>query len=118
MEPLKGFEKKYLRGLAHALKPLVLIGREGVTAGIVRAADEGLAQHELIKIKFNDFNEKEQKSLLTDEIARKTGSTPVGMTGHVSILYRQHPDPEKRRIQLTVKNRRKATPNNSRPTHA
>jgi RNA-binding protein len=103
MKTLKGFEKKYLRGLAHDLKPLVLIGKEGVTDGTIRAADEGLAQHELIKIKFNDFKEKEQKETLTGDLAAKTGSAQVGMIGHTAILYRPQTDPAKRRIRLPVK---------------
>ncbi len=107
MEDLKGFEKKYLRGEAHGLKPLVLIGKEGVTAGALRAVEEGLIQHELIKVKFNDFNEKEQKISLTDEIAKKTDSFFVGMTGHISTFYRQNADPEKRLIKLPVKKRQK-----------
>ncbi len=103
MEDLRGFEKKYLRGLAHGLKPLVLIGREGLTAGAIRAADEGLAQHELIKIKFNDFKESEQKNALITEMADKTKSAFVGMIGHTATLYRKHADPEKREIKLPVK---------------
>jgi RNA-binding protein len=103
MKTLKGFEKKYLRGLAHSLKAVVLIGKEGITDGTVRAADEGLAQHELIKIKFNDFKEKNQKETLTGELVGKTGSAPVGMIGHTAILYRPQTDPAKQRIQLPAK---------------
>ncbi len=103
MEDLKGFEKKYLRGLAHGLKPLVLIGREGLTAGATRAADEGLAQHELIKIKFNDFKESEQKKALIAEMTDKTKSAFVGMIGHTATLYRRHADPDKREIKLPTK---------------
>ena len=103
MKTLKGFEKKYLRGLAHDLKPLVLIGKDGITDGIVRAAEEGLAQHELIKIRFNDFKEKNQKETLTGELVVRTGSAQVGMIGHTAILYRQQTDPAKRRIQLPAK---------------
>lgn len=103
MEDLKGFEKQYLRGLAHGLKPLVLIGREGLTAGILRAADEGLARHELIKVKFNDFKESDQKTVLIAEIADKTQSAFVGMIGHTATLYRRHADPDKREIKLPAK---------------
>ena len=103
METLKGFEKKYLRGLAHDLKPVVLIGKEGITDGIVRAADEGLSRHELIKIKFIDFKEKNQKETLTGELVDKTGSAQIGMIGHTAILYRPQTDPEKRRIRLPAK---------------
>jgi RNA-binding protein len=103
MKTLKGFEKKYLRGLAHDLKPLVLIGKEGITNGIVRATDEGLSQHELIKIKFNDFKEKDQKETLMGELVVKTGSALIGMIGHTAILFRPQTDPEKRRITLPAK---------------
>ena len=103
MKTLKGFEKKYLRGLAHDLRPLVLIGKEGITDGIVRATDEGLSRHELIKIKFIDFKEKDQKETLAGELVDKTGSAQIGMIGHTAILYRPQTDPAKRRIQLPAK---------------
>ncbi len=103
MKPLKGFEKKYLRGLAHDLKPIVLIGKEGITDGIVRAADEGLSQHELLKIKFNDFKEKNQKETLIGELVAKTGCAQAGMIGHTALLYRPRTDPAKRRIHLPAK---------------
>ena len=103
MKTLKGFEKKYLRGLAHDLKPLVLIGKEGITDGIVRATDEGLSQQELIKIKFNDFKGKNQKETLAGELVVRTGSAQIGMIGHTAILYRPQTDPAKQRIQLPAK---------------
>ena len=103
MKTLKGFEKKYLRGLAHDLKPVILIGKEGITDGIVRVTDEGLCQHELIKIKFNEFKEKEQKKPLTNELVDQTGSALIGTIGHTAILFRPQTDPVKRRIQLPTK---------------
>jgi RNA-binding protein len=103
MKTLKGFEKKHLRGLAHDLKPVVLIGKEGITDGIVRATDAGLCQHELIKIKYNEFKEKEQKETLTDELVERTGCSLVGTIGHTAILFRPQTDPAKRRIQLPAK---------------
>ena len=103
MTPLKGFQKKYLRGLSHGGRPLVLIGKEGITEGIIRATDEGLARHELIKVKFNDFKEKEQKEAITAEITGKTDSELVGMIGHTAMIYRQQPDPEKRKVQFPEK---------------
>jgi RNA-binding protein len=100
MTMLKGFQKTYLRGIAHGIKPVVLIGREGVTEMVIRAVDEGLARHELIKIKFNDLKQKDQKKAVTCELATRTDSEPVGMIGHVAILYRTQADPTKKRIDL------------------
>lgn len=97
---LAGFQKKYLRGLVHGAKPVVYVGHQGVTDAVIRAADEALNTHELIKIKFVDFKEKAQKAALSSEIERQTGSALVGMTGHVGVFYRRHEDPEQRRITL------------------
>ena len=61
MQELKGSQKKYLRGLAHSLNPVVTIGRGGLSRQVIRSIDEALETHELIKIKFQEFKEKEQK---------------------------------------------------------
>jgi RNA-binding protein len=101
MTALKGYQKKYLRGIAHGLKPVVQIGREGVTEGVIRAVDEGLFRHELIKIKFNDF--RDQKEAITGEVMIKTNSEFVGMIGHTVVLYRQQADSEKRQIVVPAR---------------
>ena len=100
VKELKGYQKKHLRGLAHGLKPVVQIGREGVTDGVIRAVDEGLSRHELIKIRFNEIREKELKEAITVELAARTGSVAAGMIGHTVILYREHIDPERKKIFL------------------
>lgn len=104
-ETLSGFQRKYLRGLAHGLKPIVLIGREGLAAGVIRAIHEGLQQHELIKIKFNECDDKDERAQLATEIATQTRREQVGAIGHTIILYRPQSDPERRKI--TVPGRRK-----------
>jgi len=103
MKTLTGFEKKYLRGLAHGLRAAILIGKEGITDGIVRATDEALSQHELVKMKFNDFKEKDQKEAITGELVARTGGTLVGSIGHTAIIYRPQKAPDKRRITLPQK---------------
>lgn len=98
MQPLNSQQRKHLRGLAHHLDPLILVGKQGYTHALVRATAEALDDHELIKVRFNDF--KDQKGEIIHEIARRTGSEVVGTIGHVAILYRENPDPEKRKIDL------------------
>ena len=99
---LTGSQAKFLRGRAHGLKPVVFIGQKGLTDALIKSVEEAFDRHELIKIKFIDFKEKKQKEELAAAIGVKTGSFVAGMIGHVAILYRQHPDPEKRRIVLPV----------------
>ncbi len=98
MKKLKGSDRKYLKSLAHHLKPVVHIGKGGVTNAVIQTVSEALGAHELIKIRF--IEHKKNKRPLSDEIAQKTKSHGVGMIGHIAIFYRQHPDAKKRKICL------------------
>ncbi len=100
MEALKGFQKKFLRGQAHGLKPVVFIGQKGLTANLIDTIHQALNTHELIKVKFIDFKEKQHKIDIAEAIASKADCQLVGMIGHMAIFYRQQIDPEKRKIQL------------------
>jgi RNA-binding protein len=97
---LPGFQRKYLRGLAHNLKPLVYLGQKGLTEGLLSSIDEALELHELVKLKFLDFKEKAQKMELAGRIEQRTRSELVGMIGNIAIFYRRQPDEDKRTITL------------------
>ncbi len=100
MKKLTSFQAKYLRGLAHALKPVVFVGQKGVTHALIKSTGEAFQRHELIKVKFIDFKEKGQKKEIAAALENKTNSQLAGMIGHVAILYRPHSDAEKRKIVL------------------
>lgn len=85
---LKGFQRKYLRGLAHALKPVVQVGHDGVTAGVVQAVEEALRDHELVKVR---MHEPDDKKAMAAELATKTDAALCGLVGHTVVLYRPHP---------------------------
>ena len=57
MEKLKGYQKKYLKGLVHGMKPLVFVGQKGLSPTLTKAVDESLEKHELIKVKFVAFSD-------------------------------------------------------------
>lgn len=98
MEKLKGSAKKNLRSQAHHLKPVVMVGRNGVSEQLISSVDAALMDHELIKVKFLDF--KEEKKEISEEIAAVTKSEVVGIIGNIAIFYRQHSQPEMRKIKL------------------
>ena len=98
MEKLKGSERKWLRGQAHSLKPVVWIGRSGLSEGTRREIDLALDAHELIKVQA--VAPKEEKQELARQIEADLGAETVGLIGHVLILYREHSDPEQRRFEL------------------
>ncbi len=105
MKSLAGWQRTHLRGLAHKLQPVIQVGKQGVTPELIKAVDEALTVHELIKVKYGDF--KEEKKELSEEIERQTSSEAVGMIGNIVILYRQNPDTQKRKIILPEKRARK-----------
>lgn len=96
MSELTSAQRKYLRKVGHHLDPVVIIGKQGVTDMLVRAVTQALESHELVKIRFNEF--KDEKRALTEEIERRTASHIAAMIGHVALLYKQHPDEDKRKI--------------------
>lgn len=100
---LRGFQKQYLKRLAHGMKPVVFIGQKGLTPTLVKAMNNALDTHELIKVRFIDFKEKKQKEMLASEIEKIHDCQKVGMVGHVAIFYREQKDPEKRKIVLQEK---------------
>ena len=100
MEKLKGYQRKHLRGLAHDFKPLVLIGQKGLTDSLIESIEQALDDHELIKVKFNDFKEKGDKKEILAAIEERTECEAAGLIGHVAILYRPHRQPEKRKIRI------------------
>jgi RNA-binding protein len=99
-QQVKGSQRKYLRGLAHNLNPAAAVGQKGITDALLEEIEESLEASELIKIKFVEFKDKQSKKELVDEIAKRTDAFVAGMIGHVAILYRRHPDPDKRKIRL------------------
>lgn len=100
MAPLKGFQKRFLRGLAHSLKPVVFVGQKGVTDALKNALNDALDHHELVKVKFIEFKAKEQKLAVVEQIEQSMPCETVGLVGHTAIFFRQQNDPEKRKIVL------------------
>jgi RNA-binding protein len=98
MKQLTTKQKKYLRASAHALKPVVYIGQQGMSAAVVKEIDRALCDHELIKVRFVDY--KKEKKDLAEKIAAQTDAALIGITGHLACLYRPSPLDAKQRIVL------------------
>lgn len=103
LKKLKGYQKKYLRGLAHKLKPYVFVGQKGLTESLVKSVSDALEIHELIKVKFLDYKEREMKEEISSEIEKLAECELAGIIGHVAIFYKQNKDPQKRVIIIPDK---------------
>jgi RNA-binding protein len=97
---LSGYQAKYLRGLAHRLKPVVFVGQKGLTRELIASVNSALDRHELIKVKFVEYKEKGEKQPIVQAIERQVPCHLAGMIGHMAIFYRPHRNQEKRRITL------------------
>lgn len=90
-------QRRTLRSLGHALRPVVQIGRGGLSEGVIEATKEALAQHELIKVSINGESPTERKSG-SEHLGALTGGHIIQVIGRVILLYRQ--DPKEPKISL------------------
>ncbi|MCU4676754.1 ribosome assembly RNA-binding protein YhbY [Catenovulum sp. 2E275] len=92
-------QKQFLKGLAHSLKPVVQLGGNGLTEGVIAEIDSALSHHELIKVKI-PTDERDLKKAIIDAIVRETQAFQVQTIGHTLVLYRPSDEPK---IQLPKK---------------
>ncbi|CDG23033.1 putative RNA binding protein [Xenorhabdus poinarii G6] len=87
---------QHLKSLAHSLKPVVMIGNNGLTEGVLAEIEQTLSHHELIKVKVAG-EDREIKTLIAEAIVRETGAHNVQIIGKMLVLYRPS---EERKISL------------------
>jgi RNA-binding protein len=80
--------KRELRADAHALEPIVHVGHGGISEAIVQAVSRALLDHELIKVR---LHEPEDKQGMANELADATHAVLCGLVGHTVILFRPKP---------------------------
>jgi RNA-binding protein len=85
-------QRRHLRRLAHALKPVVRLGSAGLTEAVEREAARALDDHELIKVKAPGGDRAARDELFA-ALARRTGSALVHRIGNVAVLYRARREP-------------------------
>jgi RNA-binding protein len=88
LQSLSPSRRKQLRALAHHLEPVVQVGHAGVTDAVVEATARALLDHELIKVR---LHEPEDKRAMARDLAARTQAALCGLLGHTVILYRRHP---------------------------
>lgn len=88
---LSNKQKQYLKSEAHHLKPLVMIGANGFTEGVLAEIENALNYHELIKIKIA-AEDRETKKLICEAIIRETNALPVQQVGSIFTVFRPSED--------------------------
>lgn len=90
-DPLTNEQHKSLKGLAHQLSPIVTIGAQGISEGVLEEIGRALDDHELIKIKI-PAGSKEEREAVAQAVAEATQAILISNIGRVCVLLRQNPN--------------------------
>jgi RNA-binding protein len=96
MHQLNSNQKRQLKSMAHHLKPVVYIGKHGMSGTLMTAIDQALNDHELIKIKFVDFKDKKRDFI--DKIGNDMRAEIISLIGNIATLFRPSNNEAKRKI--------------------
>ncbi|EXF56279.1 CRS1 / YhbY domain protein [Acinetobacter sp. 1294596] len=81
-------ERKRLRQIGHALNPVVMIGGQGLTEGVIEETNRALNDHELIKVKIAG-EDREARGQVIDALIEATGAQAVQKIGKIVLLYKK-----------------------------
>ncbi|HEX9641914.1 MAG TPA: YhbY family RNA-binding protein [Candidatus Krumholzibacteria bacterium] len=98
MPELAGYQRKYLRSIAHGMDPQVHVGQSGLSPNLLSTVEEALLKHELIKVRFVAF--KEHRKAIAAELAQEAGAELVGLLGATALYFRAHPEAGKRKLEI------------------
>lgn len=107
---LNGTQRRYLRSIAHHLKPIVMVGDKGLHEGVLKQVERALLDHELIKVKLRGASVEDRRKAA--EFFHKNAKAQVAqILGRMLLLYKEHP--EKPKIELPRKSKSKKRKRNS-----
>ncbi len=92
MTSLTSKQRAHLRKLAHRLKPVVLVGSEGLTDAVLASIMDAFNTRELLKVKLQEAAPTDARGA-ADAISEQLQDVhPVQTIGRTVVLYRPHPD--------------------------
>ncbi len=84
-------QKKFLRGRAHSLKPVVWIGGSGLSKAVDAEIEQALASHELLKTRIR-VGDRDSRNEIIQRICRECKAELVQRIGNTAVFYRANPD--------------------------
>jgi RNA-binding protein len=76
-----------LKARAHPLKPIVIIGNQGLSETVNQEIDRALTDHELIKLRANT-EDRDQRKAYYAEIVATHHADLVQQVGKIAVFYR------------------------------
>jgi RNA-binding protein len=92
MEALTPKQRASLKSVAHGLKPILQIGKEGVTDATARSVEGAFQKRELLKVKVLESAPADARETGTMLAAGIEGAHLVQVIGRTVVLYRRHPE--------------------------
>jgi RNA-binding protein len=83
--------RRKLRAHGHALKPLVQVGKAGITKGVLAQVAQALFDHELIKVRIATECPVDRFAV-ADALAEQPGTNVVQLLGRIVLVYKRHPE--------------------------
>ncbi|PTN09154.1 YhbY family RNA-binding protein [Nitrosomonas aestuarii] len=84
-------QRRRFSAQGHALNPVVIIGKAGLTNNVLCELDRGLLSHELIKIKVQVDDRNARESMLED-ICQRLNAASIQHIGKTFVIYRPRPE--------------------------
>ena len=92
MKSLSSAERRLLKARAHALRPVVTVGNQRLSAALLKEIETSLRAHDLIKIRVTG-DDRDLRQALLGEICNRTGASPVQHIGKILVVYRENTEP-------------------------
>lgn len=90
---LSGKQKRFLRGLGHDLKPVIMVGKGEISEALVNETAEALASHELIKVKILESCMMDRFEV-ADALAVACAAEVAQVLGRTLLLYKRAKEPK------------------------
>jgi RNA-binding protein len=87
MNKLTNNQKKFLRSMGHALKPVVMVGQHGLSESVLAELETTMSKHELLKIKVR-ADGKDEKQQMINQIVEVSKSHLIQVIGNIMVIYR------------------------------
>ncbi|XTI71825.1 YhbY family RNA-binding protein [Acidithiobacillus sp. AC3] len=82
--------RQELRAQAHHLKPIIMVGAQGVTPSLLAELDRALFDHELLKVRLPALDKEERDGCIA-ELVEGSRAEAIGRVGRILMLYRPRP---------------------------
>lgn len=80
--------RQTLKGQAHKLKPVVMVGNKGVTPTVIKELDRALNDHTLIKVRIACEDRDERRAVFA-QLCEASQAEAVQLIGSIGVMYRK-----------------------------